>query len=283
MSNPLDANGTPDGEETAFDVALAVAAPRLRHPVHGDERYRNGRFARGNSASLKHGQRARTTLAKKKAARFAELMADEEAQHGAVPWRVKSLVRRIAESEVHAEQASEFINKLVARGEVPTSPDVAAATAVHLAHVEKITRTIALVNAMRPLPRNTTGLAKFEIVFTDHVTGQTTVQAGPVMVVDELTPGDIERLRGERSEDINSPQVMEPESPEPSCPMVPVRVNGTVRQWNGAVGSVEIDGGAVLLIRSGDVGDLELEIGSRISVVSDGRQATAIQAAQEED
>ena len=82
---------------------------------------------------MKHGQRARLTLAKRKAARLAELIAEAEAQGGKVSWQMKPILRRLAESEVHAERASDYINKLTSQGEVPTSSEVGAATAVHLA------------------------------------------------------------------------------------------------------------------------------------------------------
>jgi hypothetical protein len=56
---PLATNGPADGLETALEVALDNAAPLLRHPTYLEQRRRNGQFAVGNTASVKHGQRAR--------------------------------------------------------------------------------------------------------------------------------------------------------------------------------------------------------------------------------
>jgi hypothetical protein len=310
MAKPLDANGSEDGEVTALEVALDNAAPLLRHPKYPDQRRRDGKFAKGNTASRKHGLRARLTLAKRKEELLEEFRSKERDADGHIPWQIDTLLEELADAKAHGRTASKFIDRVAASGEALTGHDYEKGLSVRLGHTARL---VALIDNLRPMVSKAP--APFRVFTVSHPNEATSPAANGV-------PG----FTVVAHDDVDAPEVVELlESPDPRIPsmeiiavktreqmlryrtggdpeadddssavlttvnkptsLAPVRANGLIRQWSGRVGSVEPDCEAdLLLIRREDLAHgLEVEIGTRVSFLPDGRRAVDVREAMESE
>ena len=136
---------------------------------------------------------------------------------------------------------------------------------------------MTLLNDMRPVPRTSTAPERFEIVLTE----QTVAYDDNRVEVETPVPEAGQEPLGAAIVSGEGP-VLPPVNKPTSEP--PVRLNGTIRQWSGLVGSVEPDdSSALLLVGMADIADgLEVVIGSRVSFLRDGRNAVQVWEAQEE-
>lgn len=248
----VDGEGADAGD--ALTAKLETVAGKVRHHRY-DDRYRSGRFATGNTASVKHGQRARLTLRKRKAARLEELRAFERPETGELSWRIDSLLAEVADLETHAATASEFLSRLWAQGLRPGDAQYDSASAVRLHYADRFSRAHRLLQDVRPAPMAAGAIPAFTVRRVSD--GEAASEPAPVA---------LPALEGSAE---GSPAVE-------AVAATPARLVGHVAQWNGRVGSVRAETtGRVYVVRGEG---LTLTLGQRVTFLPDGERAVDVKA-----
>jgi hypothetical protein len=285
--SPCAGDGAESAAASALETALDRAADHVRHPRDPDERYVSGKFAIGNSAALKHGRRARVSLAARRLAILEDWRAQERGSDGQVPRDVDTVLMELADAQAIAERAMWYLEHC---RESFVGSKYQRALSAKQSSTDRIARLLALLDTIRPAVAvaDATGQVRIPVHFRgQYRAGQgempgleiCTVRTRAEMLeaLGEQAPvaddeDDVEPVPGQvlafgprpdlpvdLPADVQEPEpveatIIEPDEPDNALESIggfsynpPRRAAGTVLHVTGAGASIRLDHGEVMI------------------------------------